>query len=118
MANFPVGIGPHEGNEVDLMRRGEKHVAMFDGYEPEGLEELLADGGFGCFTDRRRLLDFSHDVLFVFRDGHEAAARRLCAITRDPPKGFQPDHEHEVGRILGYSPEQVEAFLAHVGSRT
>ncbi|MEY4983893.1 MAG: hemocin immunity protein [Pseudomonadota bacterium] len=113
MSEFPEGVGPHEGRELDLMRLRQKDVAMFVGYEPEGLDAFLSEGGFASFSDTRHVGDNRYPVLFVYRDGYEAAARRLCDLTRNPPKGFEADHEHEVGRILGYTTQQVEAFLAH-----
>ncbi len=113
MDDLPEGVGPHEGREFDLMRRGKKHVAMFE-YVPDGLQEFLDEGGFSSFVDLRDFSGKSYPVLFVHRDGHEEDARRLCLMTRDPPKGFQPDHERAVGHILGYTDAQIDAFLAHV----
>ena len=114
MQDLPEGIGPHEGREFDLMRRGEKHVAMFTDYEPDGLADILADGRFSSFTDQREFRGIGFEVIFVFRKGHEDTARQLCALTRNPPKGFSPAHERKVGQLLGYSDPQIDAFLTHV----
>jgi hypothetical protein len=117
MADLPPGVGPHEGREFDLIRRGEKHVAMFTDYEPDGLTELLSEGGYSAFTDWREIQGNIYPTLFVHRDSHKSEANRLCALTRTPPKGFDPDHERAVGQILGYTESEVDAFLAHVESK-
>lgn len=118
MADLPPGIGPHEGREFDLMRRGEKHVAMFTDYEPAGLTAFLSEGGFSAFTDWRDIQGHRYPTLFVYRDTHKADADRLCALTRSPPVGFDPDHERAVGHILGYTDPEVDAFLAHAARQS
>lgn len=110
---LPPGIGPHEGREFALMRRGEKHVAMFTDYQPDGLDAFLSEGGFSAFTDQREVRGHPYSVLFVNREGHAEAARTLCALTRNPPPGFDPDHERAVGRLLGYAEAEIDAFIAH-----
>lgn len=35
----PDGVGPHEGREFHLMRKGEKDVALFFELKPDGLEK-------------------------------------------------------------------------------
>lgn len=114
MQDLPDGVGPHEGREFDLMRRGTKHVAMFEaGYEPDGLADLLATGQFASFTDSRTFNGITFAVLFVHRIGYEDAAHTLREITRSPPRGFQPAHERQVGHILGYTDAEIDAFIAH-----
>ena len=44
LVDLPEGIGPHEGCEFDLMRQGDKHVALFFELEPAGLKGILCEG--------------------------------------------------------------------------
>ena len=110
----PEGVGPHEGREFDLMRAGQKDVAFFTDWDPPGLDEILAEGF--CLLKFRALVHegkpiFSH---ILFRPGFEQSAIRLKEMVEEEGTGFVPEREHEIGRILGYTVEEVEAFLAHV----
>ena len=49
----------------------------------------------------------------VFQEHCEADALRLMQIMTDGTKGINPEREHEIGRLLSYSENQVEAFLSH-----
>ena len=116
MSDLPDGIGAHEGREFDLMRRGHKDVALFFELEPEGLEAMLGEGYILL-----KFRQFVHQGLvyftcIVFRPGFEAAAMRLKHLVEDKAHGLDPAKEQEIGKILGYTPEQVQAYLDHVRS--
>ncbi|MBO6792101.1 MAG: hypothetical protein JJ894_16360 [Dinoroseobacter sp.] len=112
---LPDGVGPHEGQEFDLMRKGRKNVALFYDFEPEGLNDFLIEGF--C------LLQFPHHVFqgeitfsrIVFRCGFDEDALRLKTIITDGSTEIDRRREHEIGKILSYSTSEVEAYLAHVG---
>lgn len=110
---LPDGVGPHEGIEFELMREGKKNVALFFELKPDGLESILADGfimlQFAQFTHK----DKTYFTRIVFRSGFETEAIRLKEIVTDSSQGIDPDREHEIGRILSYKPEQVDAFINH-----
>ncbi|MGB0843542.1 MAG: hypothetical protein ACPGVN_02235 [Alphaproteobacteria bacterium] len=110
---IPSGIGPHEGKEFTLMRSGEKNVALFYEIEPDGL--------IGMLEDRYNLLQFlafkhkgvSYFTWIVFRDGFANDALRLKELIEMKHVGINSEHEHEIGKILSYKPEDVEVFLKH-----
>ena len=113
MGALPEGIGPHEGREFDLMRRGEKDVALFFEIEPEGLAAIL-DAGFQFM----KFLQFTHQgkehfTHIVYRPSHKAQAIRLKKLVLAPKQGIDPVREHEIGAILGYTRSEVKAFIAH-----
>lgn len=115
--DLPEGVGPHEGQEFDLMRKGEKDVALFFELRPDGLDEILKDGF--CLL---KFPQFEHkgQTIFtriVFRQGFEADAIRLKEIVMDNSKGIQPEREHEIGKILSYTPAQVAAYIKHATAR-
>ena len=110
---LPTGIGPHDGREFMLMRDGKKNVALFFEVAPEGLDAILSDG-FNLLLFRQ----FEHQgrVFFtriVFRDGYGAAALRLKDLVQRDSRGVDPAREHEIGEILSYRREDVDAFIAH-----
>ncbi|MEN9010718.1 MAG: hypothetical protein ABF241_01420 [Yoonia sp.] len=107
---MPNGIGPHQGIEFNLMRSGDKHVALFIELEPDGLDDILA-GGF-------KLLKFQHPrflhfTWIVYREGFDQSAVRLRALVEQETLGFDPVREHEIGQILSYTPAQVDIFLQY-----
>ena len=95
------------------MARGSKYVAWFGEFEPDDLEA----------TARRHDLvieRFSQDVLgvsgvtkittaIVYRRGYAEDARRLRALMER--SGFDPECEREIGRILGYTDADIDAYL-------
>ncbi|MFE3837471.1 hypothetical protein [Pseudogemmobacter sonorensis] len=114
---LPQGVGPHEGREFALMREGRKNVALFSEIEPEGLEEILAEGFCLFKFPQFSLRDRVFFAWIVFRDGFEGDALRLRQLLKPGMPGIDPAREHEIGRILSYSEEEVEAFLRHLAAR-
>ena len=116
MTDLPNDIGPHEGIEFDLMRAGQKHVALFFELEPDGLDGILADG-----YNLLKFRQFMHDdtpyfAWIVFRDGYGGDAELLKTILLDGTRGIVPAREHDIGRLLGYTTTQVDAFIKHAKS--
>ena len=110
---IPDGVGPHEGLEFELMRTGEKNVALFFELEPDGLDSILAEGfimlQFAQFMHKGE----TYFTRIIFRNGFEIDAIRLKEIVTDNVKGIDQSREHEIGAILSYTPEQVDAFIRH-----
>lgn len=110
---LPEGVGPHEGREFDLIRAGKKDIALFLDWEPEGLEDIMADGFCLLQYGQRTPQGKTYFTRIVFREGYETQALRLKSLTQSPEAGWNDSREHEIGRILGYRIEEVEAFLKH-----
>lgn len=112
--DLPKDIGPHDGREFSLMWEGKKNVALFFEVEPEGIEDLLEDG-FVLL----KFLQFTHQsktyfTRIIFRRGYEADALRLKEIVSCDTKGVDEQREHEIGKILSYTPDQVDAYIHHL----
>lgn len=110
---IPNGIGPHEGREFALMRENKKNVALFFEIEPDGLNEILQEGY--CLLQFRQFVHLGQTFFtrIVFRDGFETDAIRLKTLVSETGKDVDPTREYEIGTILSYSREQVEAFIQH-----
>jgi hypothetical protein len=114
---LPSGIGPHEGREFELMRAGAKDVAYFFELEPKGLAEISADPSFLAMVFQScELHGISVPCWIAYRVGFEKQAQRLKSLVLDPSTGWHKAREYEIGRILGYRDEDIEAFVAHVGA--
>lgn len=106
---LPDGIAPHEDAEYQLMAAGKKHLAMFSDLIPE---EFIDDPE-GLKIGVVRSDDGECTVYYM--PGHREAAERLLALNLSSyGKGFVPEIEREIGRLLGYEEWQIDAFLKHV----
>lgn len=109
---IPPQIAPHEGRELNLMRRGLKHVALFFELRPLDFAGFVESGfhliEFEQFAKQNQI----YNTYIFYRSGYEDAAKRLKEIAQDISKGIDLIREHEIGRILGYTRDQVEAFIA------
>ena len=115
--DIPFGIGPHEGQEFLLMREGKKDVALFFELEPDGLDLILAEGFNLLMFQQFSHLGITYFTRIVFRNGHESAAMRLKEIVQEDCRCVDPEREHEIGQILSYTREQVDAYIGHARAR-
>ena len=91
---LPDGIGPHEGIEFNLMRSGQKNIAMFSEVEPEGLDDILEEGycllQFPQFTHGQKI----YFTWIVFREGYDSDAIRLKCLIQGTPHQISSAREH------------------------
>jgi hypothetical protein len=115
---LPPGIGPHEGQEFDLMKRGVKHVAMFINYTPDYIDEFLSDDSFSSLSVLHDRSKFSYFRLIVYHKSHEAQAQELADIVATYGEAPHIDSamERRIGQILSYSEEEISAWLKHIGA--
>lgn len=107
----PTGVGPHEFVEYELMASGEKHLAMFSDLIPAAFVHDPCELELGMITSDDKT------CTVYYRQGHREAAERLLALNLSSyGKGFVPEIEREIGRLLGYEDWQIDAFLTHVGA--
>jgi hypothetical protein len=122
-------IGPHNGKELELMLQGVKPLALFSAAD-DMTPEAVGDVGFEPYVQSGRVLKFSHRL-----DGDRFETRIYCLPTEewraklmlfvrqhihDPAfrSVFSPDNLHRLdGTLLGYSKDDIEAFVARIRSR-
>ncbi|MDP6830561.1 MAG: hypothetical protein QF521_17320 [Alphaproteobacteria bacterium] len=121
--DVPDGVGPHELRELELMLSGEKPLAMFIDEDPGNF--IIPEADFephvraGTFIKGEAIYPKPNDpyapryVYFALSsEGWRIDA--LHAINEAIHCGRRKvtdEDEIEIGSLLGYSPEQVEAFL-------
>ena len=114
--SLPDEIGPHEGIEFELMKKGKKNLALFIDYEPPELQDFLSDE-FKLLKFAQTTSDgVSYITRIVFRHGYDIQAARLQILLKLKINGISPRREHEIGKLLSYTPEQVNAFIAQFSS--
>lgn len=114
-------IGPHEGKELALLDSGEKHVALFyeiipdQYYSYKKMKEYCAIE----FTKFAEVEGRRHPIQYaiLYRKCHRENALRLAEIIKSDYENYDMNLEREIGRILCYSNEAIEAFIAKVESR-
>ena len=110
-------IGPHEGIELDLMRAGTKHVALFYEIVPDDLERFAAEQGF--VLDRfEQTVEGSEGLVAVpyvtvARRGYERDAERLKHIVTTTDR-WDVAKEWEAGTILGYRSADIAALIRNL----
>ena len=125
-----MAIGPHEGRELALMREGKKPLAMFLDNVPRDFA-LFPEAEFDSLVAEEKLV--KHVSMTAFPDpggkaGNEISHRRVLyalpgeewriqafllvqEIYDSQVPGWRPDLERVIGRLLGYSDEDIEDFL-------
>jgi hypothetical protein len=128
----PAFLGPHDRRELELMLAGRKHLSYFFFEEgaafPEEREfDLHVISGFLVKDERvehfispeRGEETSARNVLYA--TASEAwripAMRMIQGIYRRMGPGWRPDLERVVGSLLGYDPEDVEAFIDNLVKR-
>lgn len=113
-------LGPHEGQEAQLMLAGKKEVAYFHCDYPEiyfqEMRKCLEEGIF----DSIKIGDSPpNETLVVWvPDAKQKAMRLIELIQYSWENGYSEFVEREKGRLLGYSKEDIDFFIAHLKGRS
>ena len=126
LADTPEGIGPHEGRELDLMLAGEKPVAMFGDIIPSDYEwpdekfEPYVKSGQLCKEEYfTRTADGKYRVRNLYYAlPHEtwriAQLHAFATAYFDTLCKESLENSTRIGRLLGYSEEQISIFIKWV----
>lgn len=124
--DLPPGIGPHEGRECELMLAGLKPLAMFSDADthchhfPEA--EFAPHVAIGRILKWEETIDIPDEAISIrclyYALPNEAwRIAKAHAIKKALFQGLcKPTEEDDValGRLLGYSEEDIQAFLRRV----
>lgn len=121
---LPLGIGPHEGRELELMLAGKKPLAMFNDDWPEDMEPpeiffdpYLAEGWFvkdERFVPSSAYKDGHLRYYFYALPGEEWRIDRMIEIQRrftEESLPTTPELETETGQLLGYDEADIQVFV-------
>ncbi|MCQ9124614.1 hemocin immunity protein [Rodentibacter caecimuris] len=108
-------LGPHEGRELELMLNHQKEIALFytDSEVPEHFFPYLEDKTFQLQTINLKtsLGDFSYYL--IYRPEHIEKAEELSSVLLKSYDKFDPDLERKIGKLLGYSDDDIEFYINH-----
>lgn len=99
-----------------LMAAGQKHVALFFDWRPEGLDEDVAAAGYGRIDIPSAVKGAQYVTTIIYRPGYEAQAQELEALVTKAT-GFDPGGERRIGEILSYTDHEIAVYLAHIARR-
>ncbi len=120
---FPEGIAPHEGRELELMLASKKPLAMFS--EVLQVEFPWPDEEFAPYVEqgliiKQEFIDKTSDGLYDLRHLYYALPNEAWRIEKIHPLtltsygGWCEQAAAdcaEIGRLLGYSEKDIQAFL-------
>lgn len=120
---LPPGIGPHNDRELELMLAGSKPMAMFsDGLH---VSDYFPDADFAPHVKAGKIIRVEeiiphppHQIRYLFfcLPGEEWRIEEALIMSRNLHAGIVKDHDADsarMGELLGYSVEDINAFLAH-----
>jgi hypothetical protein len=122
--SVPLGIGPHEGREAALMAAGRKPLARFfeawshAHHFPVAQFAPLVAAGSAVMVERtvEDVDGRSTRLLYYALPGEEWRIEAAYAMDLDLLRRTRPFTEADdiaMGRLLGYSEEEIQAFLTH-----
>ncbi|WP_033068948.1 hypothetical protein [Thalassospira australica] len=126
--DLPPGIGPHNDRELELMLAGTKPMAMFS--DAVHVSDYFPDADFASHVKSGRIIRVEeiiprppHEMRYLFfaLPGEEWRIKEALVMCRNLCAGTVKDHDADsarMGELLGYSAEDIEAFLAHVKRRS
>lgn len=109
-------IGPHEGQEIALMRSGQKHVAKFCEVifgQEEAYAKLLSEWEFGEIYWEEEFNGKKIPYWIIYRNTHEKEAEELYDRVTTI-KHWNEHNERRIGEILGYSENDIQAWIDHL----
>lgn len=128
--DFPKGIGPHDGRELELMLAGKKPLAMFNDDWPEELEPpevsfdpFVAEGKFIKSIVYLPVSVFNNELLRYYFYALPQEVWRIAKIIEIQQRLFvnklatTPELEQETGRLLGYEDADINVFLERIFGR-
>lgn len=125
-------IGPHQGKELELMLSGTKHLALFSDEVIAGntiSEEIIPDQAFMPYLNRL-FVRMEKDIYFLktktmiryvcfTTQGEEWRAKTIFWIKEEmakTEKKFDPVFETMIGRLLGYTEEDIKDYIENFKS--
>ncbi|MGB8808655.1 MAG: hemin receptor [Acinetobacter calcoaceticus] len=115
-------LGPHEGQELELLLSGEKSIAYFYEILPISFLKYLEQGTlFMLSKDIETSLPLPFSIMLIYKDAALADLNELiiCIETLFKETNFEKciELERRVGQLLGYSEQDIEFYIQHISNR-
>ncbi|MGK7249070.1 hemin receptor [Acinetobacter oleivorans] len=115
-------LGPHEGQELELLLSGEKSIAYFYEILPVSFLKHLEQGTLSMLSkDIETSLPLPFSIMLIYKDATLADLNELmmCIETLIKETNFEKciGLERRVGQFLGYSAQDIEFYIQHISNR-
>ena len=111
---IPAGIAPHESKEHAMMSAGVKTAAILhpNTYK-EQFEQDVKDGKFAHLAVRKPGWEDSIHLVALTTEA-DRLQRMAHLLMSTNSENVTDDYHWELGRLLGYTDEHIQAFLARM----
>ncbi|MFV5630591.1 hemin receptor [Acinetobacter oleivorans] len=115
-------LGPHEGQELELLLSGEKSIALFYDLLPVSFLKHLEHGTLSMLSkDIETSLPLPFSIMLIYKDAALADLNELmiCIETLFKETNFEKciELERRIGQLLGYSAQDIEFYIQHISNR-
>ncbi|ANS22078.1 hypothetical protein [Acinetobacter baumannii] len=115
-------LGPHEGQELELLLSGKKSIAYFYELLPIEFIKHLEQGSLSMISkDIETSLSLPFSIMLIYKDTSLADLNELMLCIEKSLKETQLEDRLEldrrIGQLLGYSTQDIEFYIQHISNR-
>lgn len=115
-------LGPHEGQELELLLSGHKSIALFYELLPIEFIKHLEQGSLSMISkDIETSLSLPFSIMLIYKDASLADLNELMLCIEKSLKETQLEDRLEldrrIGQLLGYSTQDIEFYIQHISNR-
>lgn len=115
-------LGPHEGQELELLLSGKKSIAYFYELLPIEFIKHLEQGSLSMISkDIETSLSLPFSIMLIYKDTSLADLNELMLCIEKSLKETQLEERLEldrrIGQLLGYSVQDIEFYIQHISNR-
>ncbi|MFL9497862.1 hemin receptor [Acinetobacter baumannii] len=115
-------LGPHEGQELELLLSGHKSIALFYDLLPTEFVKHLEQGSLSMLSkDIETSLSLPFSIMLIYKDASLADLNELMLCIEKSLKETQLEDRLEldrrIGQLLGYSTQDIEFYIQHISNR-
>ncbi|HEM7759283.1 hemin receptor [Acinetobacter baumannii] len=115
-------LGPHEGQELELLLSGHKSIALFYELLPIEFIKHLEQGSLSMLSkDIETSLSLPFSIMLIYKDASLADLNELMLCIEKSRKETQLEDRLEldrrIGQLLGYSTQDIEFYIQHISNR-
>ncbi|EMN2537802.1 hemin receptor [Acinetobacter baumannii] len=115
-------LGPHEGQELELLLSGHKSIALFYDLLPTEFVKHLEQGSLSMLSkDIETSLSLPFSIMLIYKDASLADLNELMLCIENSLKATQLEERLEldrrIGQLLGYSVQDIEFYIQHISNR-
>ncbi|TDM62438.1 hemin receptor [Acinetobacter sp. KU 011TH] len=111
-------LGPHEGQELELLLSGEKSIAYFYEILPISFLKHLEQGTLSMLSkDIETSLPLPFSIMLIYKDA-DLNELMMCIETLFKETNFEKciELERRIGQLLGYSAQDIEFYIQHISN--